>query len=108
VAHGSLQPSNVVSAGGALKLTDLGLGRLHPVLVPVSAYRAPEAKLDAAGDVYALGALLFHLLTGAPPKPADTAHLPAPFDALVPRCLDANPEARPKALEIVALLAPKS
>ena len=108
LAHGSLQPSNVVSAGGALKLTDLGLGRLHPALVPVSAYRAPEAKLDAAGDVYAWGALLFHLLHGAPPTPGAIATLPAPFDALVPRCLDANPEARPKAREIAALLAPKS
>ncbi len=107
VAHGSLQPSNVVSAGGALKLTDLGLGRLHPVLVAVSAYRAPEAKLDAAGDVYAWGALLFQLLTGAPPEPGATATLPAPFDALVPRCLDASPAARPKAHEIATQLAPK-
>jgi len=108
VAHGSLQPSNVVSAGGALKITDLGLGRLHPALVAASPYRAPEAKLDAAGDVYAWGALVFHLLTGAPPKPGQTATLPAPFDALVPRCLDASPEARPKASELAAQLTPKA
>jgi serine/threonine-protein kinase len=100
-AHGSLQPSNVMSAAGQVKLADLGLGRLHLALVPASPYRAPEARLDAAGDVYALGALLHHLLAGQPPQPgAAPPALPAPFDQLVPRCLEPKPDARPKAQEI--------
>jgi len=103
-AHGSLQPSNVMSAGGQIKLADLGLGRLHVALVPATPYRAPEGKLDAAGDVFAFGALLHHLLAGQPPQPGAAAALPAPFDQLVPRCLDAKPEARPKAQEIAEKL----
>jgi serine/threonine protein kinase len=90
-----------------LKLADLGLGRLHLALVPASPYRAPEARLDMAGDVYAYGALLHHLLAEAPPQGGAAAGLPAPFDALLPRCLDAKPEARPKAAEIAALLGAK-
>jgi serine/threonine protein kinase len=107
-AHGSLQPSNVMSAAGQIKLADVGLGRLHLALVPKSPYRAPEAKLDAPGDVYALGALLHHLLTGQPPQPGPPAAMPAPFDQLVPRCLNAKPEARPTAQEVAALLGAKA
>lgn len=104
LAHGSIQPSNVMSAGGTIKLADLGLGRLQRALVPGSPYRAPEGRLDAAGDVYALGALLHHLAAGAAPSVATTAALPAPLDTLVPRCLDLKPEARPTAGEVAALL----
>jgi serine/threonine-protein kinase len=108
-AHGSLQPSNVMSAAGQIKLADVGLGRLHLALVPASPYRSPEAKLDPPGDVYALGALLQHLLTGQPPQQgAAPPALPAPFDQLVPRCLDKKPEARPKAQEIAEKLGAKA
>jgi serine/threonine-protein kinase len=109
LAHGSLQPSNVMSAAGQIKLADAGLGRLHRALVPGSPYRAPEGKLDAAGDVYALGALVQHLLAGQPPQPGAAAPaLPAPFDQLVPRCLDSKPEARPKAQEIAEKLGART
>ena len=107
LAHGSIQPSNVMSAGGAIKVADLGLGRLHRALVPTSPYSAPEGRLDAAGDVFALGALLHHLVTGSPPRARAPVPLPAPFDTLVPRCLDPRPEARPRAGEIASLLGAK-
>jgi serine/threonine-protein kinase Stk1 len=107
-AHGSIQPSNVMSAAGHIKLADLGLGRLHLALVPPSPYRAPEAKLDAPGDVFALAALLHHLLTGQLPQPGAAQALPAPFDQMVPRCLDLKPEARPKSPELAALLGIKA
>jgi serine/threonine protein kinase len=103
-AHGSLQPSNVMSAGGQIKLADLGLGRLHLALVPASPYRAPEGRLDAAGDVFAFGALLHHLLAGQPPQPGASAPLPPPFDELVRRCLEPKPEGRPKAQELAEKL----
>ncbi len=107
-AHGSLVPSNVMSAAGQVKLADMGLGRLHLALVPKTPYRAPEANLDAPGDVYALGALLHHLLVGLPPQPGAAAPaVPAPVDPGVPRCLEAKPEARPTAQQIAALLGAK-
>ena len=59
--------------------------------------------------MYALGGVLPPLLTAAPPQPGlPPLPLPAPFDAVVPRCLDPRPEARPKATELVAALTPKA
>jgi len=107
IAHGSVQPSNVMSAGGAIKLADLGLGRLHRALVPTNPYSAPEGRVDAAADVFALGALLHHLVTGSTPRARAPVPLPAPFDAIVPRCLDPRPEARPRADEVASLLSAK-
>ncbi len=107
IAHGSVQPSNVMSAGGTIKLADLGLGRLHHALVPTSPYSAPEGRVDKAADVFALGALIHHLVTGAVPRARAPVPLPAPFDAIVPRCLDPRPEARPRADEVASLLSGK-
>ena len=108
LVHGAIQPSNLMLVARALKVADLGLGRMHASLSPTSPYRAPGGGHDAAADVYAMGAVLHHLLTGAPPQPGlPPLPLVAPFDAIVPRCLDARPEARPKAAELVTVLTPK-
>lgn len=108
IVHGSVQPSNVMSAAGTIKLADLGLGRLHRALVPTSPYSAPEGRLDMPGDVFALGALLHHLVVGAVPRARAPVPLPAPFDGIVPRCLDPRPEARPRAAEVAVALGAKA
>jgi tetratricopeptide (TPR) repeat protein len=64
LVHGSIQPSNIMVAGGVIKIADLGLGRLARSVNPQGDYRAPENQLDAAGDLYATAAVLYHLLTG--------------------------------------------
>ncbi|HEV7503273.1 MAG TPA: protein kinase [Vicinamibacteria bacterium] len=91
LVHGCIQPSNVMVAAGVLKIADLGLGRLAQLLPADDDYRAPEAQLDVAGDLYALAAVLYHLLTGIHPrKQSQGAALPLPstYSQGVPEALD--------------------
>ncbi|MCA9608286.1 MAG: serine/threonine protein kinase, partial [Myxococcales bacterium] len=83
VIHGDLKPANVflVGEGRDVKLLDFGLSKVLGLerltrtgeLIGTPAYMAPEQalglgqELDPRADVYGLGALLYHCLTGAPP-----------------------------------------
>src|SRR5262245_21567125 len=128
IVHRDIKPSNlfVTRAGDeydVLKVLDFGLARLAGAdestqltrtgwLLGTPAYVAPELwqghDADARSDLYALGATLYFLLTGAAPFQADTqaaflaAHLrqaprppserarepvPPSLDAVVLRCL---------------------
>lgn len=99
VVHRDLKPSNVfVTEDGEPKLLDFGVARLldqtpneetrHGALTP--GYAAPEqltgGQITTATDVYALGMLLFELLTGANPWGFDDL----PLAALVGRVLEAD------------------
>jgi serine/threonine-protein kinase len=84
IVHRDIAPANVMLTSGGVKVVDFGIaalagGRGDPDgggLLGTPAYVAPERLDDApaapAADVYALGALLYELLTGAPPVPAKT------------------------------------
>ncbi len=76
--HGDLSPGNVLlDLDGRPLLADLGLGRVvgeeAPAVWGTEGYVAPEVLMGAdpapAADVYALGALGWLCLTGAPPGP---------------------------------------
>jgi eukaryotic-like serine/threonine-protein kinase len=79
--HRDIKPENVlVTSGGRVKLMDFGIARqvaddgieqatMTRIFTP--GYAAPEqlagASVSTATDVFSLGALLYQLLTGAPP-----------------------------------------
>ena len=85
MVHRDVKPANVMfdPASNSLKLTDFGLARSvdaeatrSGVLLGSPAYMAPEllggARADARSDLYALGVLLFELLTGRLPFEGDS------------------------------------
>ncbi len=83
ILHRDLKPQNVViTPTGTSKLIDFGLAQLAdawhiqqvvPGVTGTLAYLAPEqaagdpAQLGVAVDVFGLGAILYHVLTGHPP-----------------------------------------
>ena len=131
VVHRDLNPSNLFLPGGridAVKVLDFGVahrkGRTQltqtGTMIGTLGYMAPEQArsgeaIDARVDVFALGCVLFHCLTGIPPFEGDDdasildkllfgevprmttlwAEVPEDLDALVAQMLAKEPAHRP-------------
>jgi len=86
VIHRDLKPSNVlIGERGAVKIIDFGLATTAMgegltatgAILGTPHYMAPEQvrgkAVDARSDIYALGALAYHLVCGRPPFTGDNA-----------------------------------
>ncbi len=109
VVHRDLKPGNVlIDEQQQVKIIDFGLARLPQqkgltatgVIVGTPEYMAPEqirgGPVDQRCDIYSLGAILFHALTGSPPFSGDTpietsfAHCTQPVPSLQEKRPDLN------------------
>src|SRR5918998_2618843 len=90
VIHRDIKPSNIlVAAGGTIKVADFGIARIvergnerfaEPGEIVGSArYMSPEQlmgeEVTPRSDVYSVGVLLYHCLTGGPPFSGDVRSL---------------------------------
>jgi serine/threonine-protein kinase len=126
VVHQDVTPHNViVDAAGTAKLLDFGVARMvsrdgsrTERVRGKPAYLAPEQllleRIDRRADIYALGAVLYELLTGVRPPAAMAGtdasrsdvralrrEVPEPIAAVVARALQTNPDLRyPTAEEV--------
>jgi serine/threonine protein kinase len=139
IVHRDLKPGNVLIAGdGTLKITDFGLAKraesdlrqtITGAIIGSPTYMAPEqasgnsADIGPATDIYALGVILYELLTGRPPFKGDSVietiqqvreqdplplrHLqpkiPRDLETICLKCLEKRPQRRYQSAAALAL-----
>lgn len=126
--HRDLKPANILlKDDGNLKLLDFGIARAadeasitqHGMLVGTVLYMSPEQvrgdELDPRSDIFSLGSVMYHFMTGVLPYPGDSfpevcmaildgpprkrpsevrAGFPPPLEEFLLRCLRGAPEER--------------
>ncbi|NNF08698.1 MAG: Stk1 family PASTA domain-containing Ser/Thr kinase, partial [Acidimicrobiia bacterium] len=125
LAHRDVKPGNILlTPTGSVKVTDFGIARAWDdseeltktgAVIGTATYFSPEQAqghpADGRSDLYALGVVLFEMLTGRPPFSGETPvsiayqhvsenasvpsasnpDVPAELDAIVMRALEKNP-----------------
>ena len=131
IVHRDIKPDNLVIAkGGLVKVMDFGLAKAEDnrmtkanVVMGTPCYMAPEQAMgkdvDAKADMYAMGLVLYEMLTGkvlfldgdviarqikeVPPKLSELVEgIPPELDALASKCVEKKPEDRFENCKVLA------
>jgi hypothetical protein len=124
IVHRDLKPANLFMEEGIVKIGDYGLAKLitpshgteHSESIGTCHYMAPEigsGKYHKPIDIYAIGIILYEMLTGRVPFEGETVNevlmkhltarpdismLPEPYKAIVAKALAKDPNHRPSRL----------
>jgi serine/threonine protein kinase len=131
IVHRDLKPANLFMEEGIVKIGDYGLAKLitpshgteHSESIGTCHYMAPEigsGKYNKPIDVYAIGIILYEMITGRVPFDGETVNevlmkhltarpdisvLPQPYQTIVAKALAKDPSQRPS--HIYNLLPPE-
>ena len=106
VVHRDIKPENLLlDRNGRVKIADFGIATLVGSTRDVSGtptYMAPEqisGRVDRRADIYAMGVVLYEMLTGERPgtdvlAPSKTIEIDVKIDEVVLRALEREPERR--------------